>query len=230
MSEQRSFTYTYVIIAIVVLIGILVYLGNLQNWKIETYVQTISPIVSALSIVFFVVDRILYEKPHFIIIRSSDSPIPILEQYRSKGLALLIQNDGLMDANFVSIKNYILDSNLKIIKTSYPEIFLPNGDQKKHTPIKVGESIIGLIPKLDFPRNGWGFMRLTIHATFGQENKFLVYKTIQAGTQVHLFKTFNFVLEIPFLIRNFRLLVPDVYEHFIIPSDKTNVDTSMKHV
>jgi hypothetical protein len=220
VSEQRNLTYTYVVLAIVSLIVILVVIGYSEKWTIETYVQTISPIVSALSIVFFVLDRILYEKPHFTILRSKDSPFPILDQFRAKGAAFLIQNDGLRDANSVSLVNRILTRRLKEIKSTYPEMYLIDGAQKSYSPVKVGELIIGLIPKSDFPPEGWGFMRLTIHATFGQENKFLVYNTINGRTEIHLFKSFNFILELPFLIRNYRRLIPDVYEYFTISTSK----------
>jgi hypothetical protein len=117
--ESRSVSYLNIIVISVVIIGILSFLGYQQKWKIETYVQAISPVISAISIVFLVVDRILYEKPHFSIIRSKDSPFKISQHYERKETAFIIQNDGLRDANSVSLINLILTKRFETQKITY---------------------------------------------------------------------------------------------------------------
>jgi hypothetical protein len=61
-------------------------------------------------------------------------------------------------------------------------------------------------------------MRVTIYATFAQKILYILFKTTTNEIQLKVikFNSVNLVIELLYLVRNYRRLIPDIIENIVI--------------
>lgn len=135
----------------VITIGFLIYLALAQLWAAETYAAVFSAVATTISIIFLVLDKTVFDKPNFTLVeRKGEASINIRDIYVAKYISFLFQNDGLRDANSVTIKAWMITKGeVERITNMKSHLLTSDSYEAQALKVPVGEQFEVLLPDYD---------------------------------------------------------------------------------